>query len=101
MRCKCEVAVQDILPVARAMIAKKLMDVYGLSQTDAAKKMDISQPAISQYKQNIRGRRSGSFKDNPGFMEIVNDVAKRLAEGSIAAKQMAKEMCRFCQLLQP
>ena len=99
MKCRCEVAVQDILPVARALLAKRLIDVYGLSQTEAAKKMGISQPAVSQYKKDIRGHRKESLSDNPRFLEIVDDIAKRLAEGSIKTEQIAGEMCRFCRLL--
>jgi predicted transcriptional regulator len=100
MRCKCEVAVQDILPIARSLLAKKLIDAYGMSQTEAAKKMGISQPAVSQYKKDIRGCRKGSFADNPKFMEAVNDIAKRLADGSVTAKQMPNELCRLCRVLQ-
>lgn len=98
---KCEKAVRYILPVARAMVAKKLMEGYGFSQTGVAKKMRISQPAISQYKKNIRGRGSESFTDNSGFVEIANDVAKKIAEGSLPAEKVSGEMCRFCRLMQP
>ena len=101
MLMKCERAVNDILPIARAMIAKMLIDAYGFSQTKAAKLMGISQPAISQYKKNIRGNRAGPLADNPEFIAIANDITKRLADGSIKAEQMGKEMCRFCRLLEP
>jgi predicted transcriptional regulator len=93
--------VQEILPVARAELAKKLIDVYGLSQTEAAKKLGLSQPAISQYKLDIRGSRTGSYHDNQGFMKIVDDIAKRLAEGSTTAEQVPKEMCRLCRSVGP
>ena len=101
MRSKCEVAVHDVFPVARSLLAKKLIDAYGLSQTQASKKMGISQPAISQYKKDIRGGMRGSLSENPGFMKLVDEIAKRLAEGSVKAEQMPKEMCRFCRLLFP
>jgi predicted transcriptional regulator len=74
--------------------------VYGLSQTEASKKMGMSQPAISQYKKDIRGRRPGSLADDQGFMRVVDDIAKRLAEGSVTPEQMPLEMCRFCRVLE-
>ena len=99
MKCRCEVAVQEIIPVARSMIAKKLIEQYGFSQTCAAKRMGITQPAISQYRKNIRGTGGKSLAKNPGFVGIVNDVAKRIADGSLKAEHLEKEMCRFCDLL--
>ena len=101
MRCKCEVAVHDILPVARALLAKKLVDVYDLSQTDAAKRMGMSQPAISQYKKDIRGMKDVSFKDNGKFLDVINDIAKRIAKGSVTPEQMPGEMCRLCNAINP
>ena len=101
MRCKCEVAVHDILPVARALLAKKLVDVFDLSQTDAAKRMGMSQPAISQYKKDIRGMKDVGFKDNARFLEIINDIAKRIAKGSVKPEQMPGEMCRLCSAINP
>lgn len=99
MRCKCEVAVHDILPVARAMIAKTLIDVYGFSQTQTAKKMGLSQPALSQYKQKIRGKGSGSLKPDSQFEDICNDISKRIANGSLKPDQLQNEMCRLCSLV--
>jgi predicted transcriptional regulator len=100
MRCRCEVAVQDILPIARSLLAKKLLDAYGMSQTEAAKKMGVSQPAISQYKKDIRGCKKGSLADSPKFTHAVNDIAKRLADGSVTARQMPSELCRLCRAVQ-
>ena len=75
MRTKCEIAVHDIFPVARSLLAKKLIEGYGLSQVEASKRMGISQPAISQYKTNIRGSGRKSFRDSPAFKRILDDIA--------------------------
>jgi predicted transcriptional regulator len=99
MQCKCEIAVNEILPYARSVIARKLVDTYGFSQTNAAKRMGISQPAISQYRSKIRGRRACRLAKDPRFTELAERVAKGIAEGSIRPAQVGKEMCRFCALL--
>jgi len=101
MAFRCEMAAKSIIPVARALIAKKLVDAYGFSQTVAAKKMGISQPAICQYRKNIRGRGAESFEANGRFMEIVNEIAKKVAEGSVTPERIDREMCRLCRLMQP
>ncbi len=100
-RMKCETAVHDIFPIARAMIARKLVEVYGFSQTAAAKKMGISQPAISQYSKDMRGKRGRALSEDHGFVSIANDVAKGLAEGSIRPENLGGELCRFCRLVEP
>ena len=82
MKPVCEIIVQEILPSVRAMVAVKLTNTYGLSQEQAAVKMGTSQPAISQYKREIRGHKSRVFKQNPKLAEmafttgLLHDVGK-------------------------
>lgn len=97
---RCEKAVHDIFPIARAMIAKKLVDVYKFSQTKAASYMGISQPAISQYRKNVRGKRKLPFTDTAAFTNVINDIAKGIAEGSIKPEQIDDSMCRICREVQ-
>ncbi len=97
---KCERAVQDIFPVSRAMIAQKLVDVYGFSQTKASKCMGISQPAISQYRKKVRGKKEFRFTKSPGYVALVNEIAKGLAQGSVKPEKMDMEMCRLCREIQ-
>lgn len=97
---KCERAVHDIFPVTRAIIAKKLVDVYGFSQTKASKCMGISQPAVSQYRKKIRGKKEFEFIKSPGYVALVNEIAKGLAQGSINPEKIGKEMCRLCGEIQ-
>ncbi|MBN1896957.1 MAG: hypothetical protein JW789_04525 [Candidatus Aenigmarchaeota archaeon] len=100
MTSRCEKAVHDIFPVARAMIAKRLVDVYKFSQTRSAKYMGISQPAISQYRKNMRGNKKTSFMDDAGFLDVINEIAKGIAEGSIKPEQVDDSMCRICREVQ-
>ena len=81
MKPLCELMGIEILPTVRAMVAKKLIDTYGLSQKQAAEKLGTTQPAISQYKRNLRGYRTSVFTANPGLMSMVDSLAKRTASG--------------------
>jgi len=74
MKLGWEIIVQDIAPSLRAVIARELIENYGLTQMEAAKLMGISQPAISQYLRRIRGKNEKIFSDG----EITNEV-KRIA----------------------
>ncbi|HLD77638.1 MAG TPA: helix-turn-helix domain-containing protein [archaeon] len=91
-----DVLSQEILPGARAMIAKKLIE-NGLSQKQAAAKMGVSQPAISQYKRDLRGSKSEVFKGDPKLTNAVNHIATRLATGDITMHTATLELWTACK----
>ena len=55
MKLYCEIVAKEILPSLRALVAKSLIEKYKLTQQDAAKRLGLTQGAISQYTRNIRG----------------------------------------------
>ncbi|MBM3303883.1 MAG: hypothetical protein FJY76_02210 [Candidatus Aenigmarchaeota archaeon] len=77
----CEAVVSQVLPAVRAMVATKLVTDYGFSQTQAAKSMGVSQPAISQYKRNLRGANTGVLERYPQVAELAGSIAARIASG--------------------
>lgn len=91
--------VRDILPGLRARVARKLTVDYGFSQSRAAKCMGTTQPAISQYKSELRGRGRDMFETNPFLAEAVEKLAKKAAEGSLSPEQMGSEVCGLCRAL--
>ena len=99
MKPVCEVIVQEILPSVRAMVAVKLTKSYGLSQEQAARKMGTTQPAISQYKREIRGHRSGVFRRNPKLMEMVDGMTEKVAKGELTSMDITLEFCGICRYL--
>ena len=99
MKPVCEIIVHDVLPSVRAMVALKLTKTYGFSQEQAARKMNTSQPAISQYKRQIRGHKSGVFKNNPKLMEMVNNIAEKVASGELNGFEITAEFCKVCKYL--
>jgi predicted transcriptional regulator len=99
MKPVCEIIVQEILPSVRAMVAVKLTKTYGLSQEQAAKRMGTTQPAISQYKREIRGHKSRVFKQNPKLAEMVDEIAKKAASGELASYDITLEFCGICKYL--
>lgn len=72
-----EIIVLEVLPAARALIAKKLIE-NGLSQKEAAEKLGLTQPAISQYKRNLRGYRNDIFRENADLMEKIDVLTNRI-----------------------
>jgi uncharacterized protein len=90
----CECIVWNGLPIIRKELAKILTNKYGLSQKEAADKLGISYPAISQYLSGKRG------KTDITDAEILNEI-------DISAEKILKsvnditvaEICRLCKIL--
>ena len=98
MKPLCEITAGQVLPFIRALVAKRLVEGYGLSQSLAAKKLGMSQPAISQYRRELRGRRTG-LKEYPKLLDMVNSIARGISEGSLNQEQATLEFCRICKYL--
>ncbi len=98
MKPLCEVTVGQVLPFIRALVAKRLVEGYGLSQSLAAKKLGMSQPAISQSQRELRGSRAG-LKGYPKLLDMVNSIAKGVSEGSLNPEQATLEFCKICKYL--
>lgn len=98
MSVPCEVAVKCVLPVVRAMVAKELMTVDGLRQVDVAKLLRVSQPAISLYGRNMRGR-AIDFENDEHIKRLVSDMAKSLAEGNLSRRDLILRYCSICKVI--
>ncbi len=98
MKPPCEIIANQVLPFIRAMVAKRLVEGYGLSQSLAAKRLGMSQPAISQYKRELRGSRA-ELREYPKLLDMVNSLARGVSDGSLSQEQATLEFCRICRYL--
>ena len=73
MLSKYEFVAKEVTPVLRSMVANELSKIYNLNQTEISKKMNITQPAVSQYLRKLRGSRQITKKE-------VSDKIKELSE---------------------
>jgi len=99
MKPACEVMVLEILPGIRAMVARKLVEDHGFSQKIAAERLGTTQPAISQYKREIRGHRVKMFKNNPKLLGMIGSLVKRTASGELSQEQIILEFCEMCKFI--
>lgn len=98
MKTVFEVVSQDVLPAVRAAVAKRLME-NGLSQKQVADRLGLSQPAISQYKRDLRGKKTGIFADYPQLLEDIHSLAGRVASGEIDINKATSEIFSTCMQL--
>lgn len=96
MKSFFEVMADEVLPAVRALIAKKLIE-NGFSQKQVAEKLGLTQPAISQYKRNIRGYRKDILENNPKLLEMADALVKRVASGEISPQEANMELFEICR----
>ncbi len=83
----------------RAVVARKLVEKHGFSQKVAAERLGTTQPAISQYKRELRGHKVKMFKNNPKVLEMIDSIAKRTASGELSQDQVTLEFCSVCKFM--
>jgi len=98
MSLPCEVAVKCLLPPVRAMIAKTLTTRYNLTQTEAAKRLGISQPAISLYERKMRGK-AINLENDPEITKLIENFADALAKGELPRKSFIQAFCEICKTI--
>ncbi|MEM3608999.1 MAG: hypothetical protein QXV87_01460 [Candidatus Bathyarchaeia archaeon] len=96
MSLPCEIAVKCLLPPVRALLAKELTVKHNLKQSEAAKLLGVSQPAISLYQRRIRGKAIDLEKDQE-IMEQIENLANALAKENLAYKDFIKTFCEICR----
>ena len=100
MKPHCEVVVYHVLPTIRAMVAKELIEKYGFTQKDAAMKMGLTQPAISQYYKNARGHNTKILESNKEISRMIDAISEGLAKNTIDIGKAAMMFCEICDEVQ-
>ena len=98
MLVPCEVAVKCVLPVVRAMIAQELMVKHKLKQTETAKLLGVSQPAISLYFRKRRGK-AIDLKNERDIVNLIETLAASLVEGNLPHKDFISMVCEICRTI--
>lgn len=87
-----EIEVWEILPAIRKEFAKELICEHKLSQKDAAKLLNITDAAVSQY---LRSKRASNITFGEiTLKEIKKSTARIVKEG----KSIMEEMQKICRL---
>lgn len=97
MKLKLEMMIQQILPSVRSFVAKELVFQYRLSQTEAAELLGITQPAISQYLNNVRGK--NSLVENKAVLAVLQKLARAVYERKADEAAITRELLRIYTIL--
>ncbi len=95
---QCEIIGKYVLPVFRSMLARELVQKYGLSQTDAAKKLGTTQAAVSQYLSSKRAYKGVEHVEEfmPKIRVMAEEMAQRMVAGEVLDGDVMVDFCRLC-----
>lgn len=100
MTTYCESIARNILPLYRAFVAKELIEKYGYTQVLAAKKLGITQAAISQYVTSKRGQKgTANDKITPSIQAAAVKMAKQLNQNEVSTEEFGAAFCELCEHL--
>jgi predicted transcriptional regulator len=92
----CEKIVWNLLPAIRRELAISLIKDHKLSQKEVAKKLGLTEAAVSRY---ISGKRGGlGILKNETVKNQIKKSANKIANGN--GKIIINETCKICKILQ-
>lgn len=102
MSLPCESIGRRVIPIFRAYIAKELIEKYGFTQVEVARKLGTTQAAISQYLRLKRGIADlERLKDDlPIIQSAANELAKKISSGELSRDEIALKICELCLSIQ-
>lgn len=100
MRPPCEEIFKDVLPTIRAILVKDLVERHDLNQVEVARRLGITQPAVSQYLRSLRGTsRAEALLRRGDFMRSLRKLSDVIAEGEMRGIRVAEMYCNLCAML--
>ncbi len=96
---KCEVFVKNYLHALRALVAKKMIEVHGYTQQEVAEKLGITQPAVSHYLREARGKRAKELEKNEKIMVLVEELVGKSTRSEFSYEDVKAFFCNACKLL--
>jgi len=99
MKPLCEIVGGQVLPTIRAMVVKDLIKRYELSQVEVAKKLGITQPAVSQYMSALRGKGELEKILLKSIGKDIKNLSDDVASGKLSQVDVIKRYCAICKLM--
>lgn len=76
-----EIETRTLIPALRAILAKKLMEIYNIQEEDISKMLGVTQAAISNYIRGTRGNPELIIKllSIKEVSEMIDEIASNLS----------------------
>lgn len=90
----CEIASKSVVPALRAMVARELLEHYGLKQEQVATRLGVTQAAVSKYRHQVRGE-AVQLESAPEVQKMSRDIASMLSQ-SPSPIAVSQKLCQAC-----
>lgn len=97
MKPFCEPIVKNIFPLVRSIITEIMLKEYNMSQLEIAKKLDISQAAVSYYLNGLRAKQVNIIKQNKELMKKIEDFVKEIVYSDLDENRIQEFFCDVCR----
>jgi predicted transcriptional regulator len=96
LKLPCESSVKYVLPALRAIIARRLIEEYGFTQSTVAKALGTTQAAISHY---VNVKRGGKWVEKLLSIEEARKTIDEIVECMVSQGRPLdwKAVCRICR----
>ncbi|MEN3035287.1 MAG: thiamine-phosphate synthase family protein [Candidatus Methanosuratincola sp.] len=96
MNPPCELTVKELLPILRMLVAKELAENHGYTQTKIAKKLGVTQAAVSGYlTQQLTDASIEPFSLKE-LREIAKNLASEITMKRFSNADMISNICEIC-----
>jgi len=86
----------------RSLLASQLVEKYGLSEVDVARRLGITQAAVSQYLHARRARRTLEERIlTRKVEEMARRVALQMSKNRMSSDDLTRMTCALCARLVP
>ncbi|MEM7822585.1 MAG: helix-turn-helix domain-containing protein [Candidatus Aenigmatarchaeota archaeon] len=96
MSVLCEVMVRQIIPAVRVKVAKQLY-TKGLKQEEIAKKLGLTQAAISKYLSGKYTQEVRKLEKSEAVKKISDKIVKAILKKSFKSSDFQKIVCEYCK----
>lgn len=94
MKTFCQTLFNNAIPAAvKSIITKELLETYGLTQEQVAEKLAMTQPAVSQYLNGVRGKKVNDILTNPKLVDWIKKLTAEIASGNF---RLGESNCDLC-----
>ncbi|MEK6909737.1 MAG: helix-turn-helix domain-containing protein [Candidatus Aenigmatarchaeota archaeon] len=94
MKVFCQTLFNNAIPAAvKSIVTKELLETYGFTQEQVAEKLGITQPAVSQYLNGVRGKKVNEILSNPKLTEWIKKLTAEIASDNFKLGEAECDLC--------
>ncbi len=92
MKFELEIISEELLPAIRSLLATELSTSYGMNQSEIARKLELTQPAVSNYLTGSRANQEirEKISDDPQIQILIEDAAGKAAKDENYAEEVSQ-----------